>query len=133
MGVAVKYRPNKDGSITPLLDIYYKGTRCYEFLWFLKLSSPLTKHDRAANKERMIIIKTIQANIAIHLTCMEYAIEYGGLKYKPKIKLAFPTFPAQLVEKYPELISLNHLLKQIKKNLKTKENDNKRQLLNRYA
>lgn len=126
MGVSIKIRKNQDGSQTPLLDVYYKGSRVYEFLWFLKLWPEITKHDKRANEERMMIVKMIQANIAIHLTCMEYDIEYSGIKYKPKVSVVFPKFPIELINKYPELVSLKQLLLKIKNNLK---NDNRSNLL----
>ena len=127
MGVNLKYRRNIDGSVTPVIDVYHKGDRTYEFMWFLKLLPELSKHDKLANKERMVIVKSIQAYIALYLTCLDYDIEFKGLKYKPKIKVAFPDFPKELVERYPELASFHLLLNRIKSKLKN--NDNRRNKL----
>lgn len=64
MGVKLKKRQNRSGTISLYLEIYHSGKRYYEFLNQLKLKKPLSPSDRIYNKNCLEWAKQIEINRA---------------------------------------------------------------------
>lgn len=75
MGVTLRKRTNKDGTITLRLDIYENGIRYIETLKHLKLVKPVTPVDRQRNKDNMAIAMSIVLAKARELEGSNYDIQ----------------------------------------------------------
>jgi integrase/recombinase XerD len=76
MSIKLRKKPYKDGTTGFYLDIYEGGTRKYEFLTQLKLTTkPKTQADREHNKEVEALAKGILAKRQLSIANDEYGFE----------------------------------------------------------